>query len=895
MSDTITVHFNGSPVEGRRGDTILKVAKRNGIRIPTLCHMDWIAPTGSCRICLVEINNGTLVAACTHPAADGLKVVTDNEKLRDYRKTTLELMLSDHEVDCITCERNGDCELADLCYEYGVDTSSFIGERKDRPMMEDNPFFVLDHGRCILCGRCVRVCEELRYRCAISFYERGFRSYVGPPLGRSLTEGPCEFCGQCVDACPTGALTAKIRLGRGRAFDLRRTSTICTYCGVGCRLNVYTRNNEIIDVSPDEGAPVNDIRLCAKGRFGFDFVNREDRLRKPLIKENDTFREASWEEALDLVASRLRDIKEKNGADAIAGLSSAKCTNEENYLFQKFMRAVVGTNNVDHCARLCHASTVAGLARAFGSGAMTNSIDEIAHADALLVTGSNTTETHPVIGLEVIKAVRNGARLIFVDPRSVALAEKAELHLRQRPGTDVAWIMGMVHVIIEEDLWDKSFVAERTEGFEEMRESTSWFTPERVEEITGIDADDLRRAAKIFAQAEKGSILYAMGITQHSHGTDNVLALANLAMLTGNVGKESTGVNPLRGQNNVQGACDVGALPNVYPSYQSIADPEVRRRFEEAWGAKLSPEPGLTVVEMMNAAAEGRIKGMYIMGENPMVSDPDIGHVEDGLSNLDFLVVQDIFLSETARLADVVLPAASFAEKEGAFTNTERRVQKLSAVIEPIGESKPDWQIICELSRRLGYDMRYGTAMEITDELASVSPLYGGITSDRLDGRGLQWPCRDENDPGTRFLHRGKFTRGKGKFHPLEYRDPVEMTDERYPFTLTTGRLYYHFHTRTMTGRSRGLSDIVPGAFVEINPEDAKALGIGDGETIAVGSRRGEIEIETRVTDRVGRGTVFIPFHFAEAAANRLTNAALDPVSKIPELKVCAVNIRKLE
>jgi len=895
---TIELEINGETVEGEQGDTVLEVARKNGIDIPTLCQMDQIEPSGACRMCLAELeDSGELITSCTHPASNGMKVETENERLHDLRKLNLELQLTNTDVDLDCTGDETRCELANLVREYDLDPDRFGGERRSHPKMDDNPFFELDHDKCILCGRCVRVCDEIRERSAIELVERGFQTKVAPPLDESLTEGTCQFCGQCVDACPSGALTSNMRIDKGNPNDVESTSTVCTYCGVGCRMDVKTRDGEVVDVAPDPEAPANDIRLCSKGRFGFDFVNREDRLTEPLIKEDGEFREASWEEALDLVSEKLGGIKEEYGPDAIAGLSSATCTNEENYLFQKFMRATIGTNSVDHCARLCHASTVAGLVRAFGSGAMTNSIGEIRDADTILVTGSNTTESHPVIGLEVKKAVKNGANLIVVDPRKIELVQEgdADLHLQQNSGTDVAWLMGMINVIIEEGLVDEEFVRDRTENFEAMKEAAAEFTPEKVEEITGISEDKLREAALMYGEADKGTILFAMGITQHSHGTDNVLSVANLAMVTGNVGRESTGVNPLRGQNNVQGACDLGALPNVYPGYQNVDEEENQEKFEEAWGTELSPEPGLTVVEMMNAAGEGDVKGMYIMGENPMVSDPDIGHVEKSLENLDFLAVQDIFLTETAQYADVVLPAASFVETEGSFTNSERRIQKLNRAIEPKGNTKTDWEIISELSARLGNPMDYDSAMELTDEITEVTPIYGGITAERIkDKQGLQWPCRDQDDPGTKFLHEGEFSRGLGKFHAISYRDPAETPDEDYPMTLTTGRMYYHFHTRSMTGRSRGLDELVPEAYVEVNPADASSLEVEEGEKVKVSSRRGEIEIKTKITDRVPEGTVFIPFHFAEAAANRLTNSVLDPIAKIPELKVAAVDVEKV-
>ncbi|MFP3952877.1 MAG: formate dehydrogenase subunit alpha [Candidatus Acetothermia bacterium] len=897
-TDLVEIEINGEKLTGDKGSTILEIAQENGIEIPTLCHMDQLEPTGACRMCFVElVDSGEMVTSCTHPAEDGMKVETDNDRIHRSRKLNLELLLSNNTevLDCDSGETR--CEFSKLLKEYNVEFEDYGGEKREHEKIDDNPFFELDHDKCILCGRCVRACEELRGRSAIDFVGRGFQTKVSPPLDRSLTEGTCQFCGQCVDSCPTGALTSKMRIDKGDPTEVDKTSTVCTYCGVGCRMNVYTRDGEVVDVSPDPEAPANDIRICSKGRFGFDFVNRDDRLKEPLIKEGGKFREASWGEALDLVSEKLTEIKEASGNNAIAGLSSATCTNEENFLFQKFMRATIGTNSVDHCARLCHASTVAGLVRAFGSGAMTNSIGEIKDADTVLITGSNTTESHPIIGLEVKKAVQNGADLIVVDPREIDIAkEDAKLYLRQNSGSDVAWIMGMINVIIEEGLWDEEFVEKRTENFEEMREAAQEFTPDRVEELTGINQDELREAARLYANADRATILFAMGITQHSHGTDNVLAIANLAMVTGNVGKESTGVNPLRGQNNVQGACDLGALPNVYSGYQNVNVEENQKKFEELWGVDLDPEPGLTVVEMIREAERGDVKGMYIMGENPMVSDPDLGHVEKGLENLDFLVVQDIFMTETAEYADVVLPAASFLETSGTFTNTERRVQRFDRALEPKGNSKPDWQIISQISTRMGYPMEYGSVDEVTDEIADVTPIYTGITADRIDNKeGLQWPCITGDCTGTKYLHKGEFSRGLGKFHALHYREPAELPDGDYPFTLTTGRMYYHFHTRSMTGRSKGLDDLVPEAYMEINPADAEVLEVETGDLVEVSSRRGRIEIKARISDRVPSETVFIPFHFAEAAANRLTNSVLDPIAKIPELKVSAVNLEKVD
>jgi formate dehydrogenase alpha subunit len=561
---------------------------------------------------------------------------------------------------------------------------------------------------------------------------------------------------------------------------------------------------------------------------------------------------------------------------------------------QKFMRAVIGTNNIDHCARLCHASTVAGLAKAFGSGAMTNSIGEIEGSDVIFVIGSNPTENHPVIGSRIKRAVNNGTKLIVADPRKIELSEMADLSLHQRPGSDVALVNGIMHVIIKEGLHDQNFIKERTENFELMKELVEEYTPEKAEEITGIPAGDIIKAARIYGSGKKGAIYFAMGITQHKTGTDNVVSLANLALLTGNVGFESTGVNPLRGQNNVQGACDVGALSDVYPGYLKVNNPLAQKKFEEAWGVQLSDKVGLTVVEMMNKAGE-ELKAMYIMGENPFISDPDQNHVKEALESLDLLIVQDIFLTETAEFAHVVLPVANFAEKDGTFTNTERRVQRIRKAVDAPGVSRTDWEIISDLSRRMGYKMNYSSPAEIMDEIAQVTPIYGGISYERLDnGPGLQWPCPDQDHPGTKYLHQDKFARGKGRFHAVSYIPPAEEPDEKYEYIMMTGRMLYHFHTGTMTRNSKAINEHEPDAYVEINLEDAEKIGIRNGDRVRVISRRGEVETYARTGERVMPGQIFMPFHYAESPANRLTNPVLDPEAKIPELKITAVKLEKV-
>jgi formate dehydrogenase alpha subunit len=894
----IELTIDGTLIRAREGETLLEAASGHGIDIPHLCHDPRLKPSGGCRLCVVEIEGRRgLQTSCSCPAEPGMVVSTSTDLVRWVRRTTLELLISEHRMVCATCDADGECLLQDYAYQYHANENRFPREelRVRAPnFTSGEKAIIYDPSRCVRCARCVRICDEVQGARALTMRDRAGQSLVTTGFDVRLRESDCETCGQCVSTCPTGAITDRQAAWKGKAKDLSRVRTTCVYCGVGCQLdlNVNPHSNSLVKVTSPVGCIPNDGNTCVKGRFGMDFLGREDRLKVPLIREGDTFREADWDEALELVARRFGEIRSAHGANALAALSSAKATNEENYLMQRFARAALGTNNIDHCARLCHASTVAGLAQAFGSGAMTNSIAELRHAPVTFVIGSNTTECHPVIGILLRQAARDGTTtLIVADPRRISLAGDARIFMQHRPGSDVALINAMMHVIIAEGLEDREFIETRTEGFNAVREQVHTTTPEDAEVITGVPAEAIRLAARTYATAESASIVYSMGITQHATGTDNVLSLANLAMLTGNVGRPNSGVNPLRGQNNVQGACDMGALPNVYPGYQKVDDPRVRAKFGAAWNAELDGEPGLTVVEIMQAAGTGDIRGLYIMGENPVLSDPDANHVREALAATDFLVVQDIFLSETAQLADVVLPAAAFAEKDGTYTNTERRVQRVRRALVAPGKARPDWQILCELASRMGHRMEFSTPEEIQDEIASLTPSYGGILYNRLETAGLQWPCPDPDHPGTPYLHRERFTRGRGKFHAVGFIPPREPADEDYPYVLTTGRMLEHWHTGTMTRRSLVLDDLEPAGFAEINPEDGRRLGATDGTLLRISSRRGTVNVPARITNRVFPGCVFLTFHFSENPANALTIAALDPVAKIPELKACAVKV----
>ena len=715
-------------------------------------------------------------------------------------------------------------------------------------------------------------------------------------MNKGLGFSDCVSCGNCVSACPVGALNPKKKYeeDKFRYWETRKVQTTCSYCGVGCQINLLIKGNRIVEVEPINTIP-NDGLLCVKGKFAHKFVNHPDRLTKPLIRKNGKLVEASWQEAYRVIKEKYNETMEKKGPDGFGGFSSARCTNEENYLFQKFVRTVFKTNSVDHCARLCHASTVAGLANTLGSGAMTNSISEIEGTDAFIIIGTNTTENHPVIGTKIKKRVKEGAKLIVIDPREIELADYADIYLQIKPGTNIAVLNGLMHIILKENLHDMDYINERCEGFEEFRKTVEKYTPDLVAKICHINKDDLIKAARMYAKAEKGALYYSMGITQHSSGTNGVRSTSNLQMLTGNVGFESTGINPLRGQNNVQGACDMGALPTDYTGYQKVFIDPVRERMGEFWKRDLPDKKGLTITEMMDSANRGELSFLYIMGENPMISDPDQNHIKKALKKLDFLLVQDIFLTETAEFADVVLPAASFAEKDGTFTNTERRIQRINKAIEPIGEAKADWQILMEISTLLGYEEYYANPSEIMDEIAACTPSYGGISYKRLKKESLQWPCTNKDHPGTKYLHKNTMARGKGLFVPIEYEESKELPDEKYPLILTTGRMLYQYHTRTMTGKIEGLSEIAGKSYIEISPQTAKIYNIKNGEKIKVSSRRGSVESYAKVTEKINPGVVFMPFHYVDGPANRLTNPILDPIAKIPELKVASVMIEKIE
>jgi formate dehydrogenase major subunit len=891
----VNLIINGQNISVEPGTTILKAASSVGIEIPTLCSFKDFTPVGTCGMCVVEVaGSKEFEKACSTPVAEGMVVDTDTFAVRNERRKAIKALMVDHKFDCMACYKYEACFFVEnKANLIDYDTYKAVGTEgyADRPIDDSNPFYFYDPSKCVLCGRCIKACDYLQCNHVLAAFDPEKDNIIKTvndlPRGKT-TE--CVSCGNCIAVCPTGALAPK----KFKPFSYaKQVQTVCPYCGVGCTLNLKVIDNKITDVFSTEGN-VNDNLLCVKGRFAYDFVGSPDRLTTPLIRKDGVLQEATWEEAITLVAKKLKEAKAE-GPQAVAGFSSARCTNEDNYVFQKFIRTAGETNNVDHCARLCHASTVAGLAKSFGSGAMTNSIEEIAVMDVMLVSGSNTTETHPVIGAKIKQRKAQGAALIVAEPRKIELANYADVYLQIKPGTNVALFNGLMRAILDAGLEDKTFINERTEGYEAFLEFMNTITVEKCAEICGVDPDEMRKAGVLYATKDKGGIFYSMGVTQFNTGTDGVMSTANLAMLTGKIGREGCGVNPLRGQNNVQGSCDMGALPGDLPGYQKTANPEAVEKFEKAWGVKLPSNTGKTLTEIIDDVGNGTVKFLYVMGENPAVSDPNTNHVKEALKKANFIVVQDIFLTETTEFADVVLPAYVYAEKDGTFTNTERRIQLLRKAVDAPGTAKNDWEIIGMIAKEMGVKgFDYTSAAEIMDEIASVTPSYTGVSHERLNnGDRIQWPCLSKDSEGAKFLHAGKFTRGLGAFMIADYIPPEDQADEEYPLILMTGRILEHYHTRTMTKRSPGIEEIAGDAFVEINPAKALELGIEEGDIVNVTSPRGSVSVKTRFNEGIMENNLFMPFHYGESGANSLTGGAVDPIAKIPPFKVSKVRVTK--
>ncbi len=997
--------------------------------VPALCYYDRdgdcsdeIGPRSACRTCMVETDEHGLVPSCSYPAEDGLTVRTDTPDAEETRSVNLDLVLSNHNLRCTTCNGNGRCELQDAAIGEGVDHPRYgvFDERDDYEPIDDSSSFIqIDRNKCILCNRCVDGCNDVQVEGVLRVEGHGEDTRIGfQSDAETMADSDCVSCGHCATVCPTGALTEKdiggaatlplpgftqrnsvgtaiehaevetlddttapnrspdpggesqiggspgaspdersgvarfmarsrrrvsgllgeygrkaILAGEhtaenvaagvlpeGRLFDvasavsdyrlskLDREETTCGFCAVGCRFEMVGKDGDALGVQPVEDptrAAANNFSTCVKGKFGHEFANSDERITEPLVRNDDgDFEATSWDEALDRVSSELRALQNEHGVDVVGCLASSKGSNEEAYLVQKFARQVLGTKNVDNCARLCHSSTVAALQQTLGYGAMTNRINEdVGEADAYLITGSNTTESHPVLATRIKQNVRDGADLIVFDPREVGIAEHADQYTQTDPGYDVAWINGLIRYLVENDLHDEAFIERNTKGFEKVREKVRAFTPEKVEALTGVPPAELKSAAETLADADTVVFGWAMGMTQSSHGTQNLLAMADLALMLGQVGKPGAGLSPFRGQNNVQGGGgDMGTLPGSLPGYQDPADDEAAEKFEEVWGERPPRESGLTVTEMLSEAHDGNLRGLYVVGENPALSEPDVRHTGEALDELEFLVVQDIFLTETATHADVILPAATSPEKQGTFTNTERRVQRVRPTAEPPGEARQDWEITQELAARLGYDWGYEHPREIMDEISDLVPIYGGVSYDRLeagDEHGLQWPCWDEDHPGTPYLYDYEdggfnFDDGLARFVPADGGQPDEIPDEEYPLTLSSGRVLYHWHTGQITRRVEGLMNHVGESFVEIHPSTAGHYGVDDGDYVRVHSRRGDIVVKAQVTERVSEGTLFIPMHFAAGAVNKLTQEAFDPHAGTPEYKVSSVSIEAL-
>ena len=900
----IRFSLDGRPAEARPDETIWQVARRMGIEIPHLCHAPepGYRADGNCRACMVDIEGErALAASCIRRPSEGMTVRTASERAAAARRMVFELLAADHPAT------DRDTAYRRWADRLGVSGSRFPARPPPAPDLS-HPAMAVNLDACINCTLCVRACREVQANDVIGMAARGADARIVFDFDDPMGDSTCVACGECVQACPTGALLPAAIASEDASVD-RTVDSICPYCGVGCQLAYHVKDDKLLFVEGRDG-PANHKRLCVKGRFGFDYVHHPHRLTAPLIRRGGApksadlvldpadpstcFREAGWEEALDAAAAGLKKAIDRHGGQALAGFGSAKGSNEEAYLFQKLVRTGFGTNNVDHCTRLCHASSVAALMETVNSGAVSAPFSECANSDVIVVIGANPAVNHPVAATFFKNAAKNGAKLIVMDPRGQALERHATHMVKFRPGADVALLNAMMHAIVEEDLTDRQFIDGYTEGFAEMKAHLEKFPPEKMAAHAGVDAETIRHLARLYAKAENAIIFWGMGISQHVHGTDNARCLIALSLMTGQIGRPGTGLHPLRGQNNVQGASDVGLIPMMYPSYRSVADPDARADFEKLWKTPLDPAPGLTVVEIMNAIRAGKIRAMYIMGENPAMSDPDAQHAREALAALDHLVVQDLFLTETAFHADVVLPASAFPEKDGTFTNTNRQVQMGRKALPLPGDARQDLWIIQEIARRIGLDWRYDGPADVFAEIRECIAPMRGITWDRLTREhSVTYPVDREDEPGRDVIFEDGFptASGRGKFVPAELEPPDEPPDDDYPLVLTTGRLLEHWHTGAMTRRSEILDRIEPEAAAALAPNELRERGIAPGDRIRVETRRGAIELRARADRDVPDGMVFIPFCYAEAAANVLTNPALDPVGKIPEFKLCAARI----
>lgn len=906
--ETVTFSLNGRDVTGLQGEPILEIAKREGVEIPHLCYKPGLDAVGNCRACVVEIAGERVLApSCCRAAAPGMKVTTDSERAVKSQKLVLELLQSDMPEADYTRHNEVDLWSAKL----GVGKPRF--ESRTQPVQDvSHPAIAVNLDACIQCTRCLRACRDEQVNDVIGLAFRGDHAKIVFDMDDPMGASTCVACGECVQACPTGALMP----ARDAALAVpdRQVASVCPYCGVGCQLTYHVKDDKILYVEGRDG-PANQSRLCVKGRYGFDYAHHPQRLTKPLIRRKDAppkrgdfvmdpdrvmdiFREATWEEALDFAGGGLKAIRDTHGKKALAGFGSAKGSNEEAYLFQKLVRTGFGSNNVDHCTRLCHASSVVALLEGIGSGAVSNPVMDVTKAEVVIVIGANPSVNHPVAASFIKNAAKSGTKLIVMDPRRSELSRVAHRFLQFKPDTDVAMLNAMMNVIVTEGLVDEAFIAERTENYEALRKNVAGYTPEAMAPICGIDAETLRYVARLYARSKGSMILWGMGVSQHVHGTDNARCLIALALMTGQIGRPGTGLHPLRGQNNVQGASDAGLIPMMLPDYQHVSKPEVRERFEKAW--KLAPgtlddKVGLTVVEVMHAIKHGDIKGMYVQGENPAMSDPDANHAREALAALDHLVVQDIFLTETAYLADVILPAGAFPEKTGTFTNTDRLVQMGRQAVPPPGDARQDLWIIQEIGKRLGLPWNYGHVSEVFDEMRHTMPSIGGITWDRLEREhAVTYPCVNEGDPGDPVVFVEDFPRegGRARFVPADIIPAAERPDAEYPMVLITGRQLEHWHTGSMTRRASVLDAIEPDPTALIHPLDLAAMGGKPGDVLTIESRRGEVTLWARAEEGTPRGVVFVPFAYYEAAINRLTNAALDPFAKIPEFKYCAIRVK---